>query len=334
MNELTEKKDLSVLAAEIKVLRRQGELAALSYGIEIGRKLMEAKAVVPHGQWGKWLETEVNYSQSQAELYMNAYKGYGDQQQSLFGEAAPQVIEELGFTKAVKLLAIPEPEREKFAVENQVKDMSTRELDAAIKEYKQQAEDSRKAFLDEKGRNEQLEKRLSEMGQAAEKAGNEVERLRQAVKELENRPVEVAVQAPTEEMMAQIRADAEKEFRKEKDKLTKQLEKAEKAQKSAETDLEKAKKAVEKAKAEAQEENKNAVAAKAAAEARAAELEKQLATASPLTTEFKVYFAEIQETANRLRGILLKADETQKVKLKAALEAFMRQQLNLLGKEG
>ena len=43
-----------VIAAEIRVIKEQTRVAVLSGAIEIGRRLAEAKAIVPHGQWGAW----------------------------------------------------------------------------------------------------------------------------------------------------------------------------------------------------------------------------------------------------------------------------------------
>ena len=56
-----------VIAAEIRVIKEQTRVAVLSGAIEIGRRLAEAKAIVPHGQWGAWLEENVDYSERTAQ---------------------------------------------------------------------------------------------------------------------------------------------------------------------------------------------------------------------------------------------------------------------------
>jgi hypothetical protein len=43
----------------------------LTNAIEIGRRLKEAKELVPHGEWGKWLEELVSYSQRMADKLIN-----------------------------------------------------------------------------------------------------------------------------------------------------------------------------------------------------------------------------------------------------------------------
>ena len=123
------------VALEIRTLQRQAQGIILNYAIEIGRRLEEAKSMLPHGEWGAWLKRELDYSQSTAQNFMRVFREYGDSQQSLFG-AAPksQTFGNLTYSKALRLLAIPdEEERERFAIENDVEHMSTRELNEALK---------------------------------------------------------------------------------------------------------------------------------------------------------------------------------------------------------
>lgn len=313
MSEALEKSKLDTLATEICVLRRQGEIAALSYGIEIGRRLTEAKALVGHGNWGKWLETEVSYSQSQAELYMKAFEGYGQDQLSLYGEAVPKIIEDLGFTKAVKLLAIPEEEREEFAEAVSAEDLSTRELDKAIREYKQQAEDSLKAYHDEKAYNADLKKKL-------EDAKAESDRIKREMEELAARPPETIVQPPTEEMLEQIRAEEAAKLEKEKEKLKKQLERAEATAKDAAAKIEQAE---EKARAAAEDEIATLTKQKEQLENKLRRAEADLKTADAETVEFRAHYEALQEEFNRCRAIIMKADRDKAAKLRKALEAFL-----------
>lgn len=125
-----------VIAAEINSIKEQTRIMILCNSIEIGRRLVEAKSMLPHGEWGKWLETSVNYSQSTANNLMRIYEEYGASQFSLFGDhqAKSEAFAKLTYTQAVALLAIPAEEREAFIEENDVEHMSTRELQQAIKE--------------------------------------------------------------------------------------------------------------------------------------------------------------------------------------------------------
>ena len=138
------------VALEIRTLQRQAQGIILSYAIEIGRRLEEAKAMLPHGEWGAWLKRELDYSQSTAQNFMRVFREYGDSQQSLFG-AAPksQAFGNLTYTKALRLLAIPdEEERARFVEEHDVEAMTTRELNEALK-ARDAAEEEAAAAQDE-----------------------------------------------------------------------------------------------------------------------------------------------------------------------------------------
>lgn len=132
-----------ILAAEIRTIKAQTGRMVLNASIEVGRRLTEAKAKLPHGSWGEYLKNEVDYSPSQAQNLMRVFREYGSDQQSLFGgEAKSQTFGKLTYSKALSLLVIPdEEERERFAIENDVEHMSVRELNEALK--------ARDAALDE-----------------------------------------------------------------------------------------------------------------------------------------------------------------------------------------
>ena len=126
---------VEAVTLEIQTLQRQAQQLLLGYAIEIGRRLVEVKAMLPHGQWGTYIKEQVGYSQSTANNLMRIFEEYGTAQQSIFGpEAISQAIGNLSYTKALRLLALPADEREAFVEEHNVEDMSTRELEAAIKE--------------------------------------------------------------------------------------------------------------------------------------------------------------------------------------------------------
>lgn len=118
-----------VIAAEIRFIDNQARQYVLHSAIDIGQKLLEVKELVGHGEWGKWLKDNVNYSQSTANNFMAVSREYS-QSQSLAN---------LSYSQAVALLSVPADERESFAEDVGAADMSTRELQAAIK-AKEEAE--------------------------------------------------------------------------------------------------------------------------------------------------------------------------------------------------
>ena len=111
-------RDIKTVTTEIRTLHRQAQCMVLGYAIEIGRRLKEAKAMLDHGQWGPWLREEVDFSQSSANNFMRIFEEYGAQQVSLFGDANSQVLGNLPYTHALRLLALPAEERESFVEEH------------------------------------------------------------------------------------------------------------------------------------------------------------------------------------------------------------------------
>ncbi|HBW36526.1 MAG TPA: hypothetical protein DEF89_14945, partial [Desulfosporosinus sp.] len=105
--------------------------------VEIGRRLTEAKSMVNHGEWGKWLENSVSYSQSTANKLMRLFEEYGAKLTAAQDGSNSESIPDLSYTQAIILLGIPEEERESFMAENDVADMSTRELKQAVRERDQ-----------------------------------------------------------------------------------------------------------------------------------------------------------------------------------------------------
>lgn len=324
MNELAQtKKDPTILAVEIRSLQQQARIVVMSYAVEIGRRLCEAKAVVPHGEWTSWLEEKVQFSQSTAQNYMKMYERFGSEQVSLFDNGKSETIMNLPYTKALKLLAVPEEEMDDFMSENDVENMSVRELEQAIKDR-----DAAKAEL------EKAAEAVLKSEEKAREARAEAENLRKQLTELENKPVEVAVEAPTPEMLEEIRAQEEKKYTEERDKLQKKLDAAEKKLKKAEEEAESLKHdkltIEEKAKQElreeidkAQQEKMASEAAKNEAEARAKELERKLKLSDNSTAVFQVYFQAVQEDINRMAGLIKKAEPEQAGKFKAALKALL-----------
>ena len=53
---------VETVTLEIRTLQHQAQGIILNYAIEIGRRLEEAKAMLPHGEWGAWLKRELDFS--------------------------------------------------------------------------------------------------------------------------------------------------------------------------------------------------------------------------------------------------------------------------------
>lgn len=226
MKEIQEIRTLDMIEMEIRVLQDQAQRVVLGYAIETGRRLEEAKAMVGHGNWGDWVK-KMGYSQSTANNLMRVFREYGASQQSLFGgEANSQALGNLSYTKALQLLALPDQEeREKFVAEHDVEAMSTRDLEKALKERDEALRRVKAAEANASAAEEARAKMEADMKVAnasiesqkenADKYRRAADRLKAELKELKDKPVDVAVEKPSPEELEKLTAQAVERARAE-----------------------------------------------------------------------------------------------------------------------
>lgn len=118
------------IAAVINGIKEQVRVSVVSGAVEIGRRLKEAKSIVPRGQWTEWLNANVDYSDRTAQNMMRIAEEYGLQKES--------ALTDLSYTQAVLLLGVPQEEREAFIADHDLESMSTRELQDAVRSLKEQ----------------------------------------------------------------------------------------------------------------------------------------------------------------------------------------------------
>lgn len=338
-------KDADTLAAEILALQIQGNRVLLA----IGRRLIAAKDKLSHGDWLPWLES-VNIPPRLAQRYMKLAREWS---------ANASLLSDLGMTKALILLSLPEEAQEEFVAETHVvdgeeksiADMTAKELADAIQARKQ-AEgllDLREKQLKaaETRYNEKEQEFLALTNKFAESQTRLVmadEKLKAAIAEknaemekrfaatdelfrLRDKPAEVVTDAAA---LEQAREEVRQQMQSDLDFARKNAETARKALDAAKAD---AKAALEKAKSDAStaldEANAAAKAAQSDAEAARKELErvKADAKAAPLKDNglalFNVLFEQTQAAVNQMRGIILKTEDPErKEKLQNALYAL------------
>lgn len=302
-------RDIETITGDILEAKRVGGEAILT----IGRCLNEAKEVLSHGEWLPWLTEKVEFSERTAQNFMRLSREWSN----------PQALADLGAVKALALLALPPEERDRFldephdvgGAEKTVVDMTSRELDKAIRERKEalaaaEAADAKaKAAEDARAKMESemamlkglLDAAKAESVSAAEEAG----RLSRELDDLKAKPVEVAVMQVDQDALDKARAEAVSGMQDKLDKAEAARKKADEKRKAAEDALAEANARLEAAKAE----ERKAVIAN----------DKDLAT-------FELLFSQAQEQINKLHGLLLKVkgrgDEELGAKLQKALMAL------------
>ena len=298
MNELKEKRTPEQIGAEIRMYVDTGRRLSLLCGIEIGRRLVEAKEMLEHGQWLPWLERETEFSDRSAARYMKLFDEYGASQQGLFGpETNSPTLSNLPISKALALLSVPESDRIEFAEQVDAEHISVRELEEKIREREQQLEDERK-------QREQTEDLLKTQDQMLAEAKAQIAELAKLNKELENRPHEVAVETVRDEeaiaaAAKEARAKAEGEAVKQMSKLTREHDKTLKELHGKLEELKKERDMlIKEAKAAGSDTDSKIAAAEAEAARIRAELEeaqKKLKASSADVAKFGVWFSTVQQ---------------------------------------
>lgn len=307
MNEIRTGRTLETVTAEIVTITTQTRYTMVSAAIEIGRRLVEAKELVPHGEWGKYLEEQVDFSASQANNMMRLFNEYGSGQESLFGSGS-EAIKRLSVTSAIRLLSLPAEEREEFAEENNVAEMSTRELEKAIRERnearqaqeaaRQEAVSTALALAAAQAEAEKRKQALAATERKLEEATRKEQEAKEALKQLKENPT------VPEDLMSKLRQDARTAAQ-------------EAAARAAEEQLGKLKAA------QASAEQKAAEAQEALAEAR-----KQAALNDPEAAVFKLLFGQVQEDFRRMAEALGKVQDAA---LAEKLRGAVRQLLERMG---
>lgn len=303
-----EVRDIETITAEILTLKQNAGDAIIG----IGQRLIEAKEMLPHGSWLPWLEDQVEFSVSAANRFMRLAREWTNS----------SALTNLGATKALTLLALPPEEREAFISEHHtingedktVIDMTSRELEQAIRERDEARLAAEAAQADAKSAAESRTKMEADMVLLKEQCRSFQDAVSAAQKELEElkaRPVDVAVMAVDQEKIDAARSEAVAEMQAKVDKAKAARDKAEEKRKEAESAL-----AAVRAKLE---------------EAGKAERKAAIAGDSDLAV-FQLLFGQAQEIANKLHGLLIKAQGREDGSQAAGMQKALSKLAELIGK--
>ena len=318
-----EDRPLDLLTEEILFYKRQAGGAI----IEIGKRLLEAKAQLGHGEWLPWLREKVDISERSAQNFMRLAREYSKSAD----------IADLGASKALALLALPETERAEFAaethtvngVEKTASEMTARELREAIQARDRALLEAREADARAKSAEESRVKMEADMRQlkelqqrareAEEEKGRQLQAAEAELQALRSRPVEVAVEprdaAP--EQLASAREEGARQAREEAAKAHRR--ELEEAERQARDNVKKLREELKRAQSESREANLRMQAAEKKA-ADAARLAKASANENMVT--FRVLFESAQDTVNRMADAVGKEGSENQRKMRAALRAL------------
>ena len=272
-------RNIEAITSEILQLKNDAGNAILG----IGQRLLEAKAILPHGEWLPWLTEQVEFSERQAQRFMKLAQEW----------ANPTALSDLGATKALALLALPPEERQKFLSENHIVDgeeksvidMTSRELEKAVKERDEALHAAEAARAAAEEADMTALKQLHQAAQAGETQAREALAKAQAeLKALREKPVEVAVEVD-QKALQEARREAETRMQAKVDKAAEAQKKAEEQRKKAEEELAAIRQQLEAAQ---QAERQAAISG-----------DKDLAL-------FELLFSQGNEAVNKLHGLLLK----------------------------
>lgn len=334
MTELREKetapavRSIETVTAEIVAIRDNARRVVLASAVEIGRRLVEAKELLPHGEWGDWLKNRVDYSQDTAERLIKLYNGYGSAQGSLFGaelDSKSATLRNLSISNALQLLAVPAEERGDFAEAVSADKLSTRRLEDAIRER----DEARKRARDAESEKERLLIQANDSSELTRELQGKLADARNQIKELESRPVEVAVQQPdpdtVNKAVNEALANAQKGFEQKQKMLQDKLVAAEKKRDVFKSDAERERAARTEAERKAAQQEDAAAGVTSIEKERLEReidgLKKQLAMSDAAVASFHTLFDQTQDNINRLLTAMGAVQDAEtREKLRAAVK--------------
>lgn len=315
--EVSAERPIEVITEEINFYKATAGAAIL----EIGKRLNEAKSLLNHGEWGEWLAEKVDFSEATAQRFMRLAKEYSN----------PSPVTDLGVSKALVLLALPDFERDGFVSEKHtvngeekaVAEMSKRELEQAVKEKNE----ALKRESETKQKLEKLESELAAVKESEEESNALLEDAKAEIEKLKSAPLPEAENVKlSDEQLKEFRDKAAAEKAEEIEKLNAKIEQLKEQNKKAAEEKERLssqKKALEQRCENIAEES---IADREKLQKEIESLKaKMLVSNSETMTEFKIYFNDFQALGNKMLGCIEKTmstDNAEAEKFKKAVYAI------------
>lgn len=124
MNELsnTEQKSLSILESLGEQARMLQENINMSL-FQMGRVMIQARSLCDKGTWQRWVQENTDFSQRKAEQLIQICTRFDGREE----------YAKLGKSTLIKMLSLPEGSEDQFMADNNVQDMTAREVEAAVR---------------------------------------------------------------------------------------------------------------------------------------------------------------------------------------------------------
>lgn len=257
-----ESKSTEQLTAEVNVRYRQAEsLASMSAAMlaDAGRRLIEIKGRMPHGEFGDWCKDNLEFSYRKAARMMQLAERMADEG-SLFSKMP--TLADIGISRVWELLAAPEEVAAEVVETEDVSEMTVRELKEKIKKLTadkkaaeeradeailaaasadtQELEDMRLSVEHMKDALDKKEEERAHAVTAQQKAADQLAKSKEKLKALKDQQQEIidkAIEERAEELRKEARAEVEEKIKvyeedikdneEEIERLTKKLQNAE-----------------------------------------------------------------------------------------------------------
>ena len=306
---VVQSRTLPVIASEIHQIERTVYGVALDGAIQIGRKLQEAKAMIPSGEWVKWLDENLNYSQRQAYNFMEIADNYGDENSPFYDL---QTSANVSISKALELLRLPEEEVKSFAEEHDIESETVKGLRDEINNLKRErdrAEDNNESLRKD------LARAQSDLAEAMTQ--EDADRIRgqyEAAKEelqTENAKIKEE-QSELQAKLKEIKASMDEEVQKRLAETGTEIEEKAKADARAEVEATLGQNAEEIKRLEEQVERLEAERAK---------------LSNTMLMEFKVYVDQLQDAFDKAGACILDAEADSDPELSNKMNAALKKVL-------
>lgn len=295
------------LQIEVNGLYHQMEMIgniAMMIAANAGQRLLVIKDRLNHGEFESWCESHLDFSKRKAEMMMSLAKRC-EEENSLFSKT--QTFADLSISKVFALLAAPEEVAVEVVENNDISEMTVRELKEEIADLKSQNTE----IVELKSRIKELEQEKAEPGASSD--------------ELDKRDKEIE---ELKDMLLKLKKEKEK-LKKSKSDTDEEVKKAlEEARVEMDREIEKA---VATAKVQAKAENMKTEEELLKARAEVEKLNAAVASGEVLTA-FRINVNNLQTIFNECMNQLSQMDKESAEKFKGALKKILTTELETLSK--